>query len=63
MSSKVKNNIYYVRVLVKDVEQSTMISQLRILDTKRLASKIGYISKDDFMNVQSAVMDIIKPIN
>lgn len=59
MSTKNKENIYYVKVLLKDNEQSAMISQLRILDTKRLDEKIGYISKEDYLRVQDSVPKII----
>ena len=60
MSTKNKENKYYVKVLLKDVEQSAMISQLRILDTKRLDTYIGYISKPDFIRIQNAVRNLIK---
>lgn len=60
MSTKNKDCIYYVKVLLKDVEQSAMVSQLRILDTKRLDVNIGYISKIDFLRVQDSVINIIK---
>lgn len=60
MSTKNKDSIYYVKVLLKDVEQSAMVSQLRILDTKRLDVNIGYISKIDFLRVQDSVINIIK---
>ena len=60
MSTKIKdNNIYYIKVLLKDLEQSAMISQLRILDTKRLDLYIGYISKMDFIKVQGSVKKLI----
>lgn len=37
MSTKIKEgNRYYIKVLLKDVEQSSLISQLRVLDSKRL---------------------------
>jgi mRNA interferase MazF len=43
MSTKNKDNKYYVKILLKNIEQSAMISQLRVLDTKRLDEYIGYI--------------------
>lgn len=59
MSTKNKESKYYVRVLLKDVEQSAMISQLRILDTKRLDLYIGYISKSDFIKIQTSIKCLI----
>ncbi len=60
MSTKNKDNMYYVRVLLKDMEQSVILSQLRILDTRRLDKKIGYISIEDFVRVRDSVIKIIK---
>jgi mRNA interferase MazF len=60
MSTKNKDNIYYIKILFRDVEQSAMISQLRILDTKRLDEKMGYVSKEDFIKIQDSVINVIK---
>lgn len=58
LSTKNKNNKYYVTVVVKDVTQSAMISQIRIIDTKRLDEKVGYVSKKDFEKVRSEVISM-----
>lgn len=60
MSTKNKDNKYYVKILLKDVEQSAMISQLRFLDSKRLDEYIGYISRADFNKIQNRIIDIIR---
>ena len=60
MSTVCKENKYYVRVLLKDIEQSAIVSQLRLLDSKRLDEYIGYISKQDFEKVREKILDIIK---
>ena len=59
LSTKNKDNIYYIRVLLKNIEQSAMISQLRVLDTKRLDKKIGYISRKDFVDIQNAIINTL----
>jgi mRNA interferase MazF len=59
MSTKMKDSKYYLKVLLKDVEQSVLLSQLRVLDTKRLDKKIGYISKIDHIRVLLKVIDIL----
>ncbi|MEN9604910.1 MAG: hypothetical protein RJB39_595 [Candidatus Parcubacteria bacterium] len=59
MSTKNKENPYYIKVLLKDVVQSAIISQLRILDTKRLDYKIGYVSKTDFDLIKNKIMEVI----
>ncbi len=60
MSTKNKDNKYYIKILLKNIEQSAMISQLRILDTKRLDEYIGYVSKTDFIKTQNRIIDIIR---
>lgn len=59
MSTKHKESIYYVKVLLKNVNQSALISQLRLLDSKRLDEKIGYISQTDLKRVQEAIISVI----
>ncbi len=59
MSTKNKDNKYYVKVLIKDVEQSAIISQLRILDTKRLYQFIGYVSREDFARIKIRIKDLL----
>ncbi len=59
LTTKNKDNKYYVKILLKDVEQSAMISQLRVLDSKRLDEYIGYISRADFNKIQNRIIDII----
>ena len=59
MSSKIKENRYYIRVKLKDNIRSVMISQLRLLDTKRLDIKIGYISREDFDLVRKSIIDLL----
>lgn len=59
MSTKIKDNKYYVRVTLKNINQSAMISQLRVLDTKRLDDKIGYISRVDFWKIKLKIIDIL----
>lgn len=59
MSTKNKDNKYYVKVTLKNIEQSAMISQLRVLDTKRLDQYIGYISNIDYFKIQNQINNII----
>ncbi len=59
MSTKIKNNKYYVKVNLKDNIRSVIISQLRVLDVKRLDIKIGYIAKKDFELVKKSVIGLI----
>lgn len=60
LSTKIKDNKYYVKILLKDELVSAMISQLRILDTKRLDEYIGYVSRVDFIKIQNRIINIIR---
>ncbi len=60
MSTKIKDNKYYVTVILRDVKQSVMISQLRLLDSRRLDQHIGYLKKADFLIIKDRIIDIIK---
>lgn len=59
MSTKIKDNKYYVKILLKDVEQCAILSQLRVLDTRRLDEFMGYISEEDFIKIQNQITHII----
>ncbi len=59
MSTKIKDNKYYVKVLLKDIEQSAIISQLRVLDSKRLDQFIGHISREDFTRIKNRIKEIL----
>ena len=59
LSTKNKKNKYYIQITIKDVPQSAMISQIRVIDTKRLDQKIGYISKKDKEKIRISVIEMI----
>jgi mRNA interferase MazF len=59
LTTKNKENKYYVKVLLKDETVSAMISQLRIIDTKRLDQKIGYVSRSDYLKIKQEIIKII----
>lgn len=60
LTTKNKVNKYYIEVNIKGITQSAMISQIRIIDTKRLDDKIGYVSKKDFTLVKLKVIAMIE---
>jgi mRNA interferase MazF len=60
MSTKLKDNRFYVEIDFKTQKQSVMISQLRVLDARRLHYKKGELSKADFKKVKSAFLNLFK---
>lgn len=58
MSTKLKNNPFYIEINFKERKQSAMISQMRILDAKRLHYKKGRLSNKDFNLVKLKFLEI-----
>jgi mRNA interferase MazF len=52
LTSKLKNGSWYVKSTVRHKEGRYIISQIRILDSKRLYNKIQQISNQDFRIVK-----------
>lgn len=44
---------------IEGKEASAIISQMRVVDTKRFANKIGFIEKEVFEKIRKAVKDIL----
>ena len=60
MSTVIKDNRYYVIVTLQNVKQSALISQLRVLDSKRLDEFVGYISKKDLEIIRLMITNLLK---
>jgi mRNA-degrading endonuclease toxin of MazEF toxin-antitoxin module len=43
---------------VQDKEASVMISQIRVIDTKRLVYKIGFLDKDNFGKITKTIKSL-----
>ena len=59
LTTKNKENKYYIKALLKGDSISAIISQIRIIDVKRLDEKIGYIRNIDFKNIKSKVKEML----
>lgn len=45
--------------VVEDKKAHALISQMRVIDTKRLVRKMGYLDKDMFEKIQKTVKEIL----
>lgn len=45
--------------MIDGKESSAIISQMRVIDTKRLAEKVCFINKDIFENIRKIVKDML----
>jgi mRNA interferase MazF len=60
LSTKVKpDNPYYIEISLHGQQISAMVSQIRVLDAKRLHKKIGTLDTADFDTVQCALRDTV----
>ena len=55
MSTKLKDNKYYIPVSVKKQTVSVMISQLRVFSSKRIWNKLAELDEGDFFRVLEEV--------
>jgi len=60
MSTKIKENKYYVKVTVKNNTVSVLMSQLRVFSANRLQDKLVELDKKDFRIVTDKIVNMIK---
>lgn len=59
LSTAIKDKFYYHKFEFKGKEQSVILSQIRLLDAKRLLSKMGSIPDPDFDKIKEKVKNLI----
>ena len=60
LTTSQKNNKYYLRIgRVDNKKASVILSQIRLIDTKRLVRKIGVMDKNKFQETKKAIKEII----
>jgi mRNA interferase MazF len=60
LSTSTKINPYYISIgLVKGAEASAIISQIRLVDTKRLDQHIHTLNKEKFEKIRKAVKNML----
>ena len=59
-SSVVKNSEYYFSIAYKGLNQNVVLSQLRLLSSKRLLRKMGVLPVHDFENIAKKLQGLIK---
>lgn len=59
LSTKMKKSRFYVSLSANDnIQRVAIVSQLRLVDSKRLLDKIAVVSKDEYQNIQKAVISL-----
>lgn len=59
LTTKIKENPFYHRIHFKGQEQCVMLSQMRMLESKRLSSPMGQLSQKQFDGVRDALRKLI----
>ena len=60
MTKNIKQGIYYVTVSFKENNQSSLIlSQIRLVDAKRLVYKAGFIKQHDFNAIKEKIRQLL----
>ncbi|MCX6712406.1 MAG: type II toxin-antitoxin system PemK/MazF family toxin [Candidatus Vogelbacteria bacterium] len=60
LTTKGKDNCYHFSFLLPDgTKNSVNLSQLRLVDAKRLIVKLGYISEEDYESLQKKISEIV----
>ena len=59
LTTQIKENKYYQKIIIKGKTQCAMISQLKVLESKRLRSKMTELSSDQFRDLRRGLSDMI----
>ena len=58
-STQLKNNQFYYHVHFKGIDQSVVLSQVRLMDAKRFGIKMGEISPQEVENIKDKIKKLI----
>ncbi len=59
LTSTIKKSEHYFIVTFNDTKSSAILSQIRLIDAKRLSHKIGDITKEEFEELKKKLKDLI----
>ena len=61
LSTRIKKGKFYQTIDLGDnIPRVVIVSQLRLIDAKRLIDKAGVISKNNYLDIQKAVIDLCR---
>jgi len=59
LSTKIKDNVFYHKISFKQKEQSALLSQIRVIDAKRLRDKMGEITGNEVDRLKKIIKEIV----
>lgn len=58
-TSKIKNNQFYYKIFYRGRYYSVILSQLRIISSRRLLRKIWFIKTEEFKKIKRIIKDLL----
>ncbi len=59
-TSKKKNHYHFAIGIIEDKEAFAILSQIRLIDTKRLHDQLTVLGKEKFEEIKKAIMNLIR---
>lgn len=59
LSTKIKSGKYYYNFSLNQIQQSAILSQLRLYDSKRIIKKIWMINEQDFFALKQKIKSLL----
>jgi mRNA-degrading endonuclease toxin of MazEF toxin-antitoxin module len=59
LTSKIKDNRFYHKIHLQGKDQSAMLSQIRVFESRRLTHKMAKITRDQFDKIKEQIKDMI----
>jgi mRNA interferase MazF len=61
MTTNIKKGSWYVQVTLSGKTSNLILSQARVVSSKRLNSKLGELDQEDYLKTVGAFLDLYKP--
>lgn len=59
LTSIIKDNKFYYKIILNNKKQSLILSQMKIIDAKRLVNKKFIVSREEFIKIKKAFIDLM----
>jgi mRNA interferase MazF len=59
LSTKQKDNRFYSKIVFNDVEQSVLLSQIRLMDARRFGKIMGKLTSDEVKRIKAEIQQLI----
>ena len=60
LTTRLKDNPYYLEIILQRKNISALISQMRSFSTKRMSNKLGELDQEEYLKVLNSIEDMLK---